>query len=340
MFTLVTGGAGYIGSHTVSTLMKKGHKCLVLDNLCNSYDIFFKRTIRDNFETIKFAQLDLRDTNDLNKLFSDYPVSAVIHFAALKSVPESRELPIEYYSNNISGLLSLLSVMQAHGVRRLVHSSSAAVYGDFNCDGSLTEDSTLHPESPYGKSKLFCEQILQDVASRNNMSVVCLRYFNPIGACVSSGLVEFSKKESDGLIKNLLAVAEGHKPIFRIFGSDYKTKDGTAVRDFVHVKDVAAAHLAALDFVENNTKFEVFNIGTGCGYSVKEVLSRFEAAMGIEIPTEFTGRRCGDVSFSVADIGKSRRLLGWSPRHDLTDMLRDVCDARELVRSLRREVQI
>jgi UDP-glucose 4-epimerase len=323
MKVLVCGGAGYIGSHTVVELTERGHDVLIFDNFCNS-----SRRVIDHLERVTgrrpyVVEGDIRDPVALRSAFSKFAPNAVIHFAALKSVAESTKEPLGYFDNNISGTINLLMTMQDYGVRRLVFSSSATVYGEADkCP--ITEDAPLRVTNPYGRSKLVMEELIGDLCnSDREFHAAILRYFNPVGAH-SSGLLG---EDPNGMPNNLLPyvsqVAIGSRPHLNVFGNDYQTPDGTGVRDYLHVMDLAKAHLSAIDFLSKEHRSLTVNLGTGRGYSVLEVVREFERASGRAIPLQFVPRRSGDVASCFADPGLARRTLGWKAEFGLARMCED-----------------
>lgn len=321
---LVTGGAGFIGSHTCVELLEHGYKLIVIDNYSNSSAEVFERIerITDRFVGAVY-ELDIRDPRALSAVFDRHPIDAVVHFAAHKAVGESTRMPIEYYDTNVAGTTSLLRAMHEHGVHQLVFSSSCSVYGDAG-RGPLDESTPARPTNPYAASKLICEQILSDVCARRpEFAVLCLRYFNPVGAHPSGLLGEDPSGPPDNLLPAVAQVAIGRLPRLRIFGDDYATPDGTAIRDYLHVLDTAEAHRIALDRLGDRAGMRVFNLGTGKGHSVFEVVSAFRTACGSPIPFRIMPRRAGDVTELVADAGAVARAWGWRPRRDLADMCRD-----------------
>lgn len=324
MKVLVTGGAGYIGSHACVELMQAGHEVVVLDNLCNSHSAVLERIARIVGRTPDFARADVRDTGALREVFGRNRFDAVIHFAGLKAVGESVEKPIEYYDNNVQGALSLCRAMAEAGVGTLVFSSSATVYGNAS-SMPIREDAPLGPTNPYGQSKWMVERILRDVAASRPAAwrIASLRYFNPVGAHPSGLIGEDPQGIPNNLMPNVAQVAVGVRNKVRVFGSDYPTRDGTGVRDYIHVVDLARGHLAALDALPAETRGFTVNLGTGHGISVLEVVRAFERASGRTIPIEKVARRAGDVAESYADPSLAERLLGWKAVHGLDDMCRD-----------------
>ena len=321
---LLTGGMGYIGSHTAVVLTKAGHEVVLYDNLCNS-----KASVLDRLETIigkclPFIEGDVRDTDKVEGVLKTHKIDAVIHFAGLKAVGESVEKPIDYYDNNVTGTISLLKAMRATDVKTLVFSSSATVYGD---PQYLPLDEA-HPTSatnPYGRSKLQIEEILADVA-KSDMSwrIACLRYFNPVGAHDSGLIGEDPNDIPNNLMPYIAQVASGKLPKLNVFGDDYDTSDGTGVRDYIHVMDLAEGHNAALNFLEHETGWHAINLGTGTGYSVLEMVEAFEAASMQAVPYQIAPRRAGDIASCYAKADKAKRQLGWHATRILEDMCKSV----------------
>jgi UDP-glucose 4-epimerase len=324
MRVLVTGGAGYIGSHTLVELLGQGHEALVVDSFANASRVALERVrglTNGHFEVV---DCDIRDTMRLSAAARDFRPEAVIHFAGLKAVGESQRLPVEYYDVNVSGTLSLLRAMAGARCKRVIFSSSATVYGtpDYL---PLDEAHPTRPESVYGQTKLMAEQVLTGWAqATEDAAAVLLRYFNPVGAHPSGRLGEDPQGVPENLMPYLAQVATGERERLRIFGDDYPTPDGTGVRDYIHVVDLARAHVAALDHAAGVTGAEVFNIGTGRGYSVREMLAAFSAAVGRDLPYEVVDRRPGDVAEMLADCHKAERVLGWTARLGLDDMVADL----------------
>lgn len=318
MRILVTGGLGYIGSHTVVELLQAGFDVTIVDDLSHSRVEVLDRIHTITGKSPDFFIADIRNPDALQVAFSHAPVHAVIHFAALKVVAESFEKPELYHSVNVTGVQTLCDVMQQNGVHRLVFSSSAAVYGSGHNE-PLTEESLCEPMSPYGTTKREAELFLQGWIEKNNTwSVVMLRYFNPIGAH-ESGLIGDAPKEATGIAPVIMEVIAGVRPHVVLNGDDYPTPDGTPIRDFIHVVDVARAHLVALEYTREHKGCSVFNIGTGSGYSVKELLMAFHKASGKDIPVLIGKRRVGDIVRAIADV-KKIRSLGWSPVYTLDEM--------------------
>ena len=324
MSILVTGGAGYIGSHTVVELLNEGEKVVVVDNFVNSKPSALEAIKNITNKDFKFYELDLRDKEGLNKVFEENKdITAVVHFAGLKAVGESVVKPIEYYDNNIYGTLVLLEVMKANNVKKIIFSSSATVYGDPK-EVPIKEDFPLSATNPYGQTKLMIEQILNDVyVSDNKWSVILLRYFNPIGAHESGLIGENPNGIPNNLMPYINQVALGKLDHLNVFGNDYPTPDGTGVRDYIHVVDLAKGHLKALERAEKMTGVEAYNLGTGKGYSVLDIVKNFEKATGQKIKYEITPRRPGDIAECYADPSKAEKYLGWKAEKDLEQMCKD-----------------
>lgn len=318
MAILVTGGCGYIGSHTVVELIKNGYGAVIVDNLYNS-DI----SAIDNIEKITgvrpvFYNCDIRDRDGLENIFEKEDIEAVIHFAGLKAVGESVAKPLMYYENNVGGTVTLVDVMQKHGVKKIVFSSSATVYGDPD-RVPITEDCSLHPTNPYGNTKYMVELILRDVCvSDPEFSAVLLRYFNPIGAHESGLIGEKPNGIPNNLMPRIIRVAKGEADAITVFGKDYPTPDGTGVRDYIHVVDLAEGHIKALRAMKPGAK--AYNLGTGTGYSVLDIISAFEKASGIKIKTLDCPRRPGDIATCYADPAAAQNELGWKATKTLDEM--------------------
>jgi UDP-glucose 4-epimerase len=325
MHILVTGGAGYIGSHTALELLDAGHDVTVVDNLCNSKEEAVRRVRDLTGKPLAFHRADLLDAAALDRVFAARPVDAVIHFAALKAVGESVQKPLDYYSNNLTGSISLLSAMRRHGVKTLVFSSSATVYGA-PASVPIREDApTGGITNPYGWTKLMTEQILSDLqAAEPDWRIARLRYFNPVGAHASGRIGEDPNGIPNNLLPFVAQVAIGKRPELRVFGNDYPTPDGTGVRDYIHVVDLALGHLAALDHLARHApRLITVNLGTGRGYSVLEMIRAFEKASGRRVPYTFAPRRAGDIATCYADPACARKLLGWQACRTLDDMCAD-----------------
>ena len=322
MKILVTGGAGYIGSHTCVALLEAGHEVTVLDNLCNGSEVALQRVGEITGKAIAFVQGDVRIQADLSRAFGG-GVDAVIHFAALKAVGESCEQPLRYFDNNISGTISLLQSMESHGVRRLVFSSSATVYGQPE-RVPVDEDASVGAINPYGRSKLVVEQLIRDwCTARPDVGSVLLRYFNPVGAHPSGRIGENPQGVPNNLMPCIAQVAVGRRERLQVFGGDYPTLDGTGIRDYLHVVDLAAAHVKALDRGTDAPGCHVFNLGTGRGHSVLELIIAFEEASGREVPYTIVGRRAGDVAELLADPSRANHGLGWQASHGIEAMCAD-----------------
>lgn len=323
MSILVTGGSGYIGSHTSIELLNAGYEVVIVDNLCNSKPETLKRIQEITKKTFKFYKVDLLDKESLEQVFIENNIEAVIHFAGLKAVAESVRMPVKYYHNNISGTLVLCDVMQKYGVNKMVFSSSATVYGKAK-NVPISEDFPLGATNPYGRTKLMLEEILYDIYESNkNWSIALLRYFNPIGAHESGKIGEDPNGVPNNLMPYITQVAVGKMDKLKVFGSDYDTKDGTGVRDYIHVVDLAMGHLKALTKVLSTSGIEAYNLGTGVGYSVLEVVQNFEKVTGKKIPYVLTDRRPGDIDKCYADPTKAQRELDWKAEKNLEDMCRD-----------------
>lgn len=322
MKVLITGGAGYIGSHTAVALLDKGHDVVVIDNLSNSSRESLNRAEEITGKKLVFHEADVRDRAALDGIFGVGDIDAVIHFAGLKAVGESVEKPLEYYKNNIDSTLVLLEAMQAHGVNRLVFSSSATVYGDPISPCSEDVEAGTGLTNPYGRTKYFIEEILRDVSkSDESLEVTVLRYFNPIGAHPSGKIGEDPSGIPNNLMPYIAQVATGQREELSVFGDDYDTKDGTGVRDYIHVDDLAAGHVAALD--NSKPGFEVYNLGTGIGVSVLDLVKAFEESSGQKIPYKVVDRRAGDVAESYASVDKAANGLNWRTTRSLEEACAD-----------------
>ena len=324
MNILVTGGTGYIGSHTCVELIEAGHKVIVFDNLSNSKEETLDRVFEITGTRPTFYLADMCDKPSLESIFSKESIDAVIHFAGLKAVGESVGKPLEYYYNNICGTLNLLSVMKAHDVKNIIFSSSATVYGDPAIIPISEECPLGETTNPYGETKKMQERILKDFNKANpDWHIVLLRYFNPVG-CHESGLIG---EEPNGIPNNLMPyimqVAVGKLPMLRVFGNDYKTHDGTGVRDYIHVVDLAKGHVAVLKKLQDEPRTYIYNLGTGVGYSVLDIVHAFEKANDIKIPYQIVERRPGDIDLCYSDPSKAERELGWKVQYDLERMCKD-----------------
>lgn len=324
MSILVTGGAGYIGSHTVVELLNEGENVVIVDNFSNSKIEALEAIKKITGKEFKFYNIDIRNKEELNKVFEENKdITAVIHFAALKAVGESVEKPIEYYDNNINGTITLVDVMRSNNVKKIIFSSSATVYGTPKTV-PIKEDFPLSATNPYGQTKLMNEQILTDVyVSDNEWTVILLRYFNPIGAHESGLIGESPNGIPNNLMPYINKVATGELDHLRVFGNDYPTPDGTGVRDYIHVVDLAKGHLKALKRAEKVTGVESYNLGTGKGYSVLDIVKNFEKATNQKIKYEITPRRPGDIAECYADPSKAKEILNWVAEKDLEQMCKD-----------------
>ena len=320
---LVTGGAGYIGSHTCVALLQAGFKVVVVDNLANSKRESLNRVQQIAGKTLVFHEVDLLDQDALDKVFRDSSIDAVIHFAGLKAVGESVDIPLQYYHNNLTGTLNLCHAMKTHHVKNLVFSSSATVYGD-PATVPIKEDFPVSATNPYGRSKLMIEQILNDLhISDKKWNIVLLRYFNPVGAHAGGSIGEDPNGLPNNLFPFISQVAVGKIQSLSVFGNDYSTPDGTGVRDYIHVVDLARAHIKALDRFELDDGVEIFNVGTGRGYSVLEIIRAFENASGKKIPYKIVDRRPGDIATCYADPSKAKSQLGWDAKYGIDEMCSD-----------------
>ncbi len=323
MRILVTGGAGYIGSHTCILLLEAGYDIVVFDNFCNASKESISRVEKIMGKTIPLMEGDIRNKEDLNRVFERYTIDAVIHFAGLKAVGESVEKPLEYYDNNIYGTLVLCQVMAAHGCKSIVFSSSATVYGDPHTT-PIREDFPLSATNPYGRSKLFIEEMLRDLyVSDKTWKIVLLRYFNPIGAHESGTIGEDPNGIPNNLLPFIAQTAIGTRACLSVFGDDYNTVDGTGVRDYIHVMDLADGHVKALDKMNTFSEVMTINLGTGKGYSVLEVLKAFEAASGKKVPYTIAPRRAGDIAECFADPAYAKAVLGWEAQRGIDEMCKD-----------------
>ncbi len=323
MQVLLTGGAGYIGSHTCVELLNSGYDVVVADNLYNSSMKSLERVKQITGKEPKFYNADIRDAEALRKVFAENDIEAVIHFAGLKAVGESVAVPLKYYENNISGTVTLCNVMNEFGCKKIVFSSSATVYGVAE-KMPLTEDMPLGAINPYGRTKLFIEDILRDICiSDPEWSVALLRYFNPIGAHESGLIGEDPKGIPNNLMPYITQVAVGRLPQLSVFGDDYDTPDGTGVRDYIHVVDLARGHIKAVEYIKDRTGCEAVNLGTGNGTSVLELVKAFEKASGVAVPYKIVGRRAGDPAKVYADASKAKELLGWTAEYGIERMCSD-----------------
>ena len=321
---LVTGGAGFIGSHTLIELHKAGYEFVVVDNLVNSNPEALRRVGELIGAEVPFVMADIRDREALNKVFEQYKFDSCIHFAGLKAVGESVAKPLEYYENNMSGTFTLIDVMRQHGCKNIIFSSSATVYGDPAIIPITEECPKGHCTNPYGQTKSMLEQVLMDVQKADpEWNVVLLRYFNPIGAHQSGRIGENPNGIPNNLMPYITQTAIGRRKELGVFGNDYDTHDGTGVRDYIHVVDLATAHVAALQAIEKNAGLAIYNIGTGHGYSVLDVVNAFEKANGVKVPYSIKPRRPGDIATCYCDPSKAERELGWKAKYGIEDMCRD-----------------
>lgn len=324
MKILLTGGAGYIGSHTAIELINLGHEVIIVDNLANSSEKVLDRIEQIIGKKPKFYKADCCDKEAMEKLFSENELDAVIHFAGLKAVGESCRMPIEYYKNNIDSTLVLLEVMRAHGVKNIIFSSSATVYGAPDVVPIKETAVVGRCTNPYGWTKYMNEVILTDATKADpELSVVLLRYFNPVGAHISGLIGESPNGIPNNLMPYISQVAVGKLAQLSVYGNDYDTHDGTGVRDYIHVVDLAKGHACAVDYVVKHKGTEVFNLGTGVGYSVLDMVKAFEDANGVKVPYRITDRRPGDIAECYADSTKAKELMGWTAEKTLVDMCGD-----------------
>ena len=323
MNVLVTGGAGYIGSHTCVELLNAGHSIVVFDNFYNSSAESIDRVKKITGKDFPFYECDMLDLEALDRIFSEHHIDAVIHFAGYKAVGESVAKPLMYFHNNITGTLCLLETMRKHGCKRIVFSSSATVYGD-PATVPIKEDFPLSVTNPYGRTKLMIEDIMRDLwVSDHEWSIVLLRYFNPVGAHESGLIGENPKGIPNNIMPKITQVAVGRLPYVSVFGTDYPTKDGTGVRDYIHVVDLAKGHVKAIAYAENHQTVEAVNLGTGHGYSVLELINTFAQVNGVKVPYQIEARRPGDVAACYADPSKAEALFGWKAELELNSMCRD-----------------
>ncbi len=323
MRVLLTGGAGYIGSHTALELLESGHEVIALDNLSNSSPEALKRVAELTGKSAELVIGDCTVEADVEKAFSSYgPIDAVIHFAGLKAVGESTVKPLFYYKNNLDATFVLLDAMKKHDCKTIVFSSSATVYGTVS-EMPLKESSPTGCTSPYGWTKYMNEQVLRDVAVSDGLHVILLRYFNPVGAHPSGRIGEDPNGIPNNIMPFICQVAAGKRDKLSVYGDDYDTPDGTGIRDYLHICDLADGHIKALLYAANHPGVEVFNLGTGCGHSVFELIHTFETVNHLKIPYVVTGRRPGDVPICYADVTKAREQLRWTAKHDLADMCAD-----------------
>lgn len=324
MKILVTGGAGFIGSHTCVELLNSEYDVVVVDNLSNSSEVSLDRVKEITGKDLKFYKADLLDCDTLDKIFLKEHIETVIHFAGLKSVNESVDKPLEYYNNNITGTINLCACMKKYGVKNIIFSSSATVYGEPAVLPITEQCPKGTPTNPYGMTKWMIEEILKDIQlSDNSWNVIILRYFNPIGAHESGLIGEDPKGIPNNLLPYITQVAIGKRDYLNIYGNDYDTPDGTCIRDYIHVVDLARGHVMAIKKLKENCGFRIYNLGTGKGYSVMEVLHTFEKVCGRKLPYKIVGRRKGDVMASYADASLAKKELSWEALYDLEKMCQD-----------------
>ncbi|KAG0198145.1 hypothetical protein BGX28_008391 [Mortierella sp. GBA30] len=332
---LITGGAGFIGSHTVVQLLNLGKKLVIVDNLCNSSEAALHRAkalAHNPKGTLIFHKVDLLDGLALQQVFDTYKFSACIHFAGLKAVGESSQIPLGYYQTNVTGTLNLVQLLQNHNCRNLIFSSSATVYGLPSSDAPIKEDAPTRATNPYGRTKQYIEEILRDTAlsEPNQWNIILLRYFNPVGAHESGRIGEDPNGTPNNLMPYVAQVAIGRWPVINVFGNDYNTKDGTGVRDYIHIEDLARGHVAALEKIEAMTRSNKtlgcvpYNLGTGTGYSVMEMIQSMSQVVGHDLPYRVIGRRPGDVATVIADPGLAAKEMGWKAEKTLEDMCTDL----------------
>ena len=323
MKILVTGGLGFIGSHTVVELIRAGHEPVIFDNLYNSKIETLDKIKKITGTDVKFYKADLLDPDSMETVFKENKFDAVIHFAGLKAVGESVQLPLRYYENNISGTINLCKLMDKYGCKNIIFSSSATVYGAPK-SVPIREDFPLSTTNPYGTTKLFLERILTDLTVPDkDLKVILLRYFNPIGADESGLIGEEPNGIPNNLMPYIMQVARGILPELGVFGNDYDTPDGTGVRDYIHVTDLALGHVAALKRVNTGGGVDIYNLGTGTGYSVLDIVKAFEKANGVKVPYAIKPRRAGDIAMCYADPTKAKNELGWEAKKDLETMCKD-----------------
>jgi len=323
MTVFITGGAGFIGSHTILTLLEQGYDVAVADNFCNSSPESLTRVKRLSGKDFPVYNMDVRDSGKLNDLFDKHDFGCVIHFAGFKSVGESISAPLKYYANNLGSTIALCEVMKNHNVKNIIFSSSATVYNANNKmplnENSLTGGCT----NPYGWTKYMSEQIIRDAAANNNISAVLLRYFNPIGAHSSGEIGEDPIDIPSNLMPCIVQTAMGRKEILNVLGNDYDTPDGTCIRDYIHVTDLAEGHATAIRYLETHTGAEVFNLGTGKGVSVLELISAFEQTNGVIVPKRIVEPRSGDLAICYANIEKAKNILGWTAKKTIAEACAD-----------------
>ena len=321
MKVLLTGGAGYIGSNVLLALRDSGYETLILDNFCNSSEERLKTFAKLLGGNLNYVKSDIRSIQELRKVFSQHEIESVIHLAGVKSVSESIENPNLYYENNVVGSKNLLNIMSEFAVNKLIFSSSATVYGNPNTL-PITEDHELKPMNNYGQTKLEVENLISEFVNNNDSQAVSLRYFNPVGSDLGNNLGEFISGMPSNLMPIINLNAFGHMNEFNIYGDDYATHDGSAIRDFIHISDLAQAHVSALNFILDNDhkSYEAINVGTGAGFTVKEIISCFENVNSVKLKFKVSKRRAGDIEASIASPSKAKQMLGWSSSYSLEDM--------------------
>ncbi|QJA09358.1 UDP-glucose 4-epimerase GalE [Romboutsia sp. CE17] len=323
MSVLVTGGAGYIGSHTTIELIEAGHEVIIVDDFSNSNPVVIERIEELSGKKVKFYEIDITDKEKLEAVFKENKIDSVIHFAAYKAVGESVEKPLEYYINNLTSTLVVLDLMREYGVKKFVFSSSATVYGD-PVKNPILEDFDLSVTNPYGRTKLMIEDMLRDICKADkSLDVAILRYFNPVGAHKSGRIGEEPNGIPNNLMPYITKVAIGSLKELNVFGDDYPTHDGTGVRDYIHVVDLARGHVKALDKLSENPGLVTYNLGTGNGYSVLDLVKAFSKASNREIPYKIVERRAGDIAMCYADPSKAEKELGWKAEYGIDDMCQD-----------------
>lgn len=329
MNILVTGATGFIGSHTCAALSEAGHNVIAFDNFYNSKESVIDKIEKITLKKMKFYRADMTDPDDLEQIFKENDIDCVIHFAGYKAVGESVEIPLTYYYNNIYGTLCLLEAMKKHGVKRIIFSSSATVYGKPDSLPIKEDFPVGNVTNPYGRTKMMIEDILRDLwISDNEWSIVLLRYFNPVGAHESGMLCEDPNGIPNNVVPRILDAAFGKAPYITVFGDDYDTKDGTGVRDYIHVCDLAEGHVKAIDYAVSHNTVEAINLGTGVGYSVLELINTFNVVSGKDIQYKICPRRAGDIDACYSDPSKAEALLGWRAVRGITEMCRDAYNAR------------
>ena len=326
MNILLTGGAGYIGSHTAVVLSQAGHEVVLLDNFCNSSPSVLERLEKILGKALPCIEVDVRETEVVEKVLREYQIDAVIHFSGLKAVGESNKNPVEYYANNVQGTISLIQAMSTVGVKTLVFSSSATVYGDPQYL-PIDENHPTNPTNPYGRTKLQIEEILRDLSNSDpEWRIICLRYFNPVGAHESGLIGESPRGIPNNLMPHIMNIASGRASHLNIYGNNYPTSDGTGVRDYIHVMDLAEGHLATLNISRSKFKYKVLNLGAGKGYSVMQIINAYQNISNVNIPFHIIGRRIGDVSECYADTSMAKKQLGWRAKRGLNEVCQSLAN--------------